>query len=270
MTLLARFGTPPAGVAVEAFIVANLGFLGVDIALAHAANEFARAEEWIPLGYSAVATLLLLPGLLSPRLRARMRGVAIAVAIGAVVVGVAGMVLHLESAFFATQTLRDLVYTAPFVAPLAYVGVGLLLLLNRMETWGSVAWRRWVVFLAFGGFVGNLALALLDHAQNGFFEVEEWASVVVAAFGTSFLFLVVLRPDDAPLVRACRWVLAASALTGLLGFALHLLANLEPTDASFEQRMLHGAPVFAPLLLVDLALLAALGLSGPSPSQNAA
>ena len=48
------------------------------------------------------------------------------------VVGVAGLVLHLDSHFFAEQTIKNLVYTAPFAAPLVYAGVGLLLILNRM------------------------------------------------------------------------------------------------------------------------------------------
>jgi len=50
----------------------------------------------------------------------------------------AGLLLHLDSAFFGEQTLRILVYTAPFVAPLANSGVGLLLILDRMVDARSV------------------------------------------------------------------------------------------------------------------------------------
>ena len=60
------------------------------------------------------------------------RWLGLAVGYGAVLVGVAGLLLHLDSQFFDQQTLKNLVYTAPFAAPLAYAGVGLLLILDRM------------------------------------------------------------------------------------------------------------------------------------------
>ncbi|APR76545.1 Hypothetical protein A7982_01892 [Minicystis rosea] len=255
---LLRALTPAA--CIEWFIVSNLAFLGVDIYLAHAANAFAAAAEWAPLAFSAAATLLLVPGLFSASLRARTRAVAIAVAVCSIVVGVVGMLFHLESAFFGSQTLRDLVYTAPFAAPLAYVGVGLLLLLTRMERAHSPAWSAWIVFLALGGFVGNLALSLLDHAQNGFFHLAEWVSVGIAAFGVSFLLVAVLRREDARFLRICLGLLAIYAGVGVVGFALHVAANLRRPGATLFERFVFGAPAFAPLLFADLALLAALGL----------
>jgi len=63
--------------------------------------------------------------------------------------------------------------SAPFAAPLAYAGLGLLVLLNRMVPAESPEWGWWIVFLALGGFAGNLALSLTDHAQNGFFNALE-------------------------------------------------------------------------------------------------
>ena len=65
-----------------------------------------------------------------------------AVGWGSIVVGIAGALLHLDSAFFEEQTLKNLVYTAPFAAPLAYTGLGFLLLLDRMvdsrtPDWGA-------------------------------------------------------------------------------------------------------------------------------------
>jgi hypothetical protein len=241
--------------ALEAFIAGNLGFLAVDIALAHAANHFARREEWWPVVFSVVATLALLPGLFSARLRSNAVGML--VGFGSIAVGVVGMVFHLRSAFFETQTLAALVYSAPFAAPLAYVGLGLLLLMTRMEP--RPRWDGWVLFLALGGFVGNLALSLLDHAQNGFFARTEWIPVVVAAFTTSFLFMTVAEPADDKVHRVTAYVLGAAVLTGVLGFVLHLLGN-QHRPGPVVDRMIYGAPVFAPLLFADLALLAAIGL----------
>jgi hypothetical protein len=242
----------------EWFVVANLAFLGVDIALAHAENAFARRAEWAPLGFSALATLLLVP-MAAGRGGAGWRIVERAVGATAIAVGVLGMVFHLQSGFFQQRTLHDLVYSAPFIAPLAYVGVGLLLLLLRLETAGSPEMGWWLMLLALGGFAGNLGLSLLDHAQNGFFRWTEWSPVVAAAFGTSFLFVVWLRPDPA-LVRLCGGVLAVAAVVGLLGFVLHASADFHRPAKRVIDRFIFGAPAFAPLLFADLAALGAVAL----------
>lgn len=250
---------PGPGTLVEIFLVANVFLVGGDVGLAHASNAYARADEWAPVAFSGLATLLLAPQLFSARLEERGRPLAFAVAAMSILVGVAGMLFHLSSAFFQRQTLHNLVYSAPFIAPLAYVGMGLLLLLNRMEKPGSVEWARWVVFLALGGYVGNLGMSLLDHAQNGFFYWPEWIAVAGAAFGTAFLALLVIRPLDRALLRATLGVLALDALVGLAGFALHTAGNLR-RPGTFLQQFLHGAPAFAPLLFADLAALAAIGV----------
>jgi hypothetical protein len=140
------------------------------------------------------------------------------------------------------------------------VGVGLLLLLGRTERAGSPAWSAWVVFLALGGFVGNLALSLLDHAQNGFFSAAEWVAVGAAALGASFLLVALVRPADRRFARLCLVLLAVYAGVGVVGFALHAAANLRRPGATLFERFVFGAPAFAPLLFADLALLAALGL----------
>ena len=169
------------------------------------------------------------------------------------------MMLHLESAFFVEETLGNLVYSAPFLAPLAYVGVGLLLLLVQTEAPESPVFGWWVVLLASGGFLGNFGMSLLDHAQNGFFHWTEWIPVVSGAVGSSFLLVVLLRPHAA-FLRLTYGVLAMQAVVGLVGFVLHVTANLRRRELSLGQRFVFGAPAFAPLLFADLALLGALGL----------
>jgi hypothetical protein len=242
----------------EWFVAANIAFLGVDIALAHAENAFRRPAEWAPIAFSAVATLLLIP-MITGRGGRSWRAIERVVAAGAILVGVAGMFFHLQSGFFQKQTIHDLVYSAPFVAPLAYVGVGLLLLLLRSEPAGSLAIAWWLVLLALGGFVGNLGLSLLDHAQNGFFHWTEWIPVVAAAFGSSFLFMVWMRPT--PSLLSVTWpVLALEAIVGLVGFVLHAVSDLQRPAAGVIDRFVFGAPAFAPLLFADLAALGAIAL----------
>jgi hypothetical protein len=245
---------------VEVFATSNIAFLAADIYLAHLENNFARTAEWLPVFFSCLAPLVLVGGLSSGRYqRGVCRVAGYVVGIAAVLVGIAGMLLHLQSAFFELRTLKSLVYTAPFVAPLSYVGVGLLLILNRMESRSSPDFGAWVLFLATGGFVGNFVLSLLDHAQNGFFSPLEWVPVVAAAFGLAFFSTALLRRGRA-LLRLSLGIAALQAVVGLSGFALHLAANLAKPGVPFRDRLIYGAPVFAPLLFADLAALAALGL----------
>ena len=77
----------------------------------------------------------------------------------------------------------------------------------------------------------------------------------------AFLLLVVFRPNDPVLRRATAIVLVVVALIGVLGAGLHLEADLR-APSSLWSALVHRAPVLAPLLYANLALLAALGLWG--------
>ncbi len=274
---------------VELFLLSNIAFLGVDILLAHSASArwqttaalpllpypvFKTRGEWVPIVFSALTTLVLLlsmlwggmrplvperepVGSLSRRL-ARLLGLA--VGWGAIGVGVAGLVLHLRSDFFGEQTIKNLVYTAPFVAPLAYTGVGLVLILNRTVDSRSLDWARWLLLLAMGGFIGNFVLSLADHAQNGFYHKSEWTGVIAGALAVGFLIAVVIAPRDR-LLRGLTWVvMGAQVVVGLVGAYLHVAGNLESPTASLWERFVYGAPAFAPLLFADIAVLVVLGL----------
>jgi len=248
---------PPPLTIVEVFIVANLAFLALDVWIAHATNHFERAAEWIPFYFSLAAPLLLVPGMFA---RGLWRVPGLVIGWISVIVGIAGMLYHLQSHFFAEATMRNLVYTAPFVAPLAYTGLGLLLILDRMIDAGTLEWAQWIVFLALGGFAGNFALSLADHAQNGFFHRGEWIPVASSALACTFLLMLVVRPRDPVLLRASVAVMLLQVLVGTLGFALHLRANFgKPADTLLD-RFIYGAPIFAPLLFANLAALAWIGM----------
>ncbi len=262
----------------EAFAIGNIGFLAVDVAMAHAMNAFKHKGEFIPVVFSLVAAPLLvlamaIGGPLPPTRaavrdaaspgRARLaRWIGLLVGWGSIVVGVAGLILHLEDAFFVEQTLKNLVYTAPFVAPLAYAGLGFLVLLNRMVDARSLEWALWVVVLAAGGWAGNFILSLADHAQNGFFHPSEWVGVLAAAIAFGFLVAVMVVPNNRPLLLLTAAVLAVQFVVGLVGFYLHVHANITSPTADLWQSFIFGAPAFAPLLFDDLAILGLLGVWG--------
>ncbi len=244
--------------ALEWFVVSNIAFLGLDILIAHQENAFKQRVEWAPVLFSALATLALLPMAFGAR-ASFWRAVAQAVGAASIAIGMTGLVLHLRSAFFEEQTLQNLVYSAPFLAPLSYVGVGLLLLLVCMEDPDSPTFGLWIVLLALGGFLGNFGMTLLDHAQNGLFHWTEWIPVTSAALAVGFLLLVLLSPERG-LVRLTYAILALQIGVGVLGFALHVMADLAKHDMPLAERFIFGAPAFAPLLYTDLAFLAMLGL----------
>jgi len=246
----------------ELFILFNLAFLTLDVSLAHAANAFHHRGEWLPVFFSALATLALAAGLRSTRgrLEGRYLRVGSVVGWGSILVGLLGLIWHLQSRFFVEVTLKSLVYSAPFAAPLAYTGLGFLLLLNRNVPTGTVDWGRWVLFFAWGGFIGNFALSLGDHAQNGFFYKAEWISVIGSALAVGFLAIPVFGEAARPFLRLCFGVAALEGLVGLVGFYLHVEANAVRAAGGLEDSFLFGAPIFAPLLFPNLALLAALGL----------
>ena len=267
---------PTPSTIVELFIFLNVSFLAADVYVAHSMNGFAHWAEWIPFGYSLTAPVLLLmamalsgslrppvrlPGeLLSPRERAA-RELGMIVGWAAIVVGVMGLVWHLNSQFFADATLKNLVYTAPFVAPLAYTGLGLLIVLNRMVPCESDEWGRWVVLLAWGGWIGNFVLSLADHAQNAFFNWVEWVPVVASALAIGVLVMAVAEYRNRPFLRLAMGLMILEIAVALVGWGFHLRAIVQSPMSNWWERIVFSAPVFAPLLFANLAILALIGLA---------
>ncbi len=244
----------------EAFIITNLGFLAFDIYLAHSMNDFRRPAEYIPLYFSIGAPLLLAIGLAAARshlLSWKILGATVGAA--SIAIGLAGVIFHLDSAFFYERTLKSLTYSAPFVAPLSYTGLGFLLIMNRMVNDKTLEWRQWILLMTAGGFLGNFILTLVDHATNGFFSVAEWIPVWASALAVGVLIAALLLPPPRPFLFLCVAILALEAAIGLWGFILHARANLAGPSIHAFANFVHGAPPFAPLLFPNLVLLGLLG-----------
>ena len=248
---------------VELFVTANLAILAADIYIAHSVNHFQKAAEYIPLYFSigAPVVLAILIGLRwIGTFDAPWRDVGYMIGWISVLIGLGGVLYHLESRFFLDRTLKSLTYAAPFAAPLAYTGLGFLLLMNRMVGARTAEWARWVIFLALGGFFGNFVLSLTDHASNGFFAKTEWIPVISSALATGFLIVPLVLTVTRRFMDVCLVVMLTQAFVGILGFWFHVEANLvEPGHSVFE-RLVNGAPPMAPLLFPNLVGLALIGM----------
>ena len=246
---------------IEAFVTANLGFLTFDIWLAHSVNQFRRAAEYIPFYFSAIAPVILIVALaFRRRWPAVWKDLGYFMGWAAIVIGLAGVILHLQSHFFDERTLRSLTYSAPFAAPLAYTGLGFLLIMNRMVATQSLEWAQWVLLFALGGFAGNFALSLTDHAENGFFYPLEWAPVVASAVAIGFLVVPLMMRVSRRFLELCAFVMLLEAGVGAWGFVLHAAGNLRGPSVSAFDNFIYGAPPMAPLLFPNLVALALIAL----------
>ncbi len=246
---------------VEIFAVLNLGFLTFDIFLAHSVNQFLKPAEYIPLFFSAGTPVLLIIGLIQRKQhRAVWKILGYVVGWAAILVGLTGVILHLQSHFFYERTIRSLTYSAPFAAPLAYTGLGFLLIMNRMIDSDSAEWARWVLLLTLGGFVGNFIFSLADHAENGFFFRVEWVPVAASALAIGFLVMPVLVRVSRLFIDLCAAVLVLEAIVGLWGFVLHTMGNLHGPSVHPLNNFVYGAPPMAPLLFPNLMVLGIIGL----------
>ena len=246
---------------IEVFVLLNFAGLVADIFLAHSVNQFRRQSEYVPLIFSVIASALLVVIVpLRHRLPAVWRDVGHLIGWLSVIVGLAGVVLHLDSQFFYERTLRSLTYAAPFAAPLAYTGLGLLLIANRLVDPQAAEWPQWVLLLTLGGFIGNFVFSLTDHAMNGFFNPLEWVPVVSSACAIAVLFVPFVMTVDVHYLWLSASVLAIQGLVGVIGFALHAAADFRQPGVSLFERILNGAPPMAPLLFPNLVVLGWIGL----------
>ncbi len=248
---------------VELFVTVNLAILAADIYIAHSVNEFQKRAEYIPLAFSLAAppVLGILIGICwTWKVRRPWHDAGYLFGALSILVGLGGVLYHLESRFFLDRTLKSLTYAAPFAAPLAYTGLGFLLLVNRMVIPRSAEWARWVMFMALGGFFGNFVLSLTDHAENGFFQSTEWIPVISSAFATGFLIAAIVLPITRRFLDICVVVMIIQALVGVIGFWFHVQANLIEPGSSVWDKLVNGAPPLAPLLFPNLVGLALIGI----------
>lgn len=244
------------------FIIINLSFLTIDIFIAHSINNFSNLAEWIPFYFSLTSPIFLIIELGKNWFNKNRKAQLISIIIGiiSIIIGISGFIWHLHGSFFVYYTLKSLVYTAPFIAPLSYAGLGALLLMNCMVDQKSKEWSEWLILLGCGGFFGNFILSLSDHSQNGFFIVYEWIPVISSAIAVSFLVVTLIIKDSVQFINISIFVMIFQIIIGLWGFYFHYMTVLHGNETGYFEKVVYNAPIFAPLLFINLAVLSLFGL----------
>lgn len=96
--------------------------------------------------------------------------------------------------------------------------------------------------------------------MNRFADWAEWIPVVAAAFGLAFLTIAIPFHLNRRHITVTAWVMAAQNIVGVLRAGPPVQSILHGPSESLLANAIHAAPLFAPLLFADLAILGDLGL----------
>jgi hypothetical protein len=265
----------------------NQAFLGIDIYLAHLADQKIQPGEWIPVVFGpAAGGLLLLAGILAFWRRQPAAILATTVFLASIVVGLLGIYFHLIRAGAATGpltyrlTTRLLVWGPPFLGPLMFVLVALFgisavwredppdsgrLALGKRLRVGLPLRKTDVYFLLIGSaaMVATIS-AVFDHARTGWENANLWIPTLVGVFTAIICFSIAV-------VRTPRWsdlviyvaAMTAMVITGLLGVWFHFSDNITSRGIIVAERFVRGAPIMAPLLYANVGLFGIVALLDP-------
>lgn len=266
---------------------ANQAFLGVDIWLAHSISRSITGGEMIPIVFGPTAGLLLLiAGVIAIRHRPAAALFANLVFLSSAVVGIMGIIYHLERAGLPSGALADrlttrlLVWGPPFLGPMMFVMIAL---------WGmSAAWmedppdsgrlriigsfrptlplaKTQVYFLLTGSaaMIATIS-AVFDHARTGWHNGNLWIPTVVGIFAAvvCLVMAALRRPSRSDLIvyTATMFVLI---LTGLIGAWFHYADNVTSGGVIVAERFIRGAPIMGPLLFANVGAFGLIALMDP-------
>ena len=252
---------------VERFVLVNIAFLSLDIYLAHSVNQFREPAEYLPLYFSLTATFVLAVGFIADLVRPRAavwRDLGYLVGWLSITIGLGGVVLHLESRFFYERTIKSLVFAAPFAAPLAYTGLGLLLLMNRMVSADSRMAHVGAVVGA-GWFLRQLPVQRDRSCAKQLLSLERMDTGRQQRLCRRLFNGLVFYADYAALCMADY----RRALDSSGGRCFGIYAALDGQSAwsvtAFVGQSDPSAPPLAPMLFPNLVLLAGIGLFALHP-----
>jgi hypothetical protein len=243
------------------FVAFSLSAMTGDVIIAHAYNKFGVWTQWIPLLVGFFVAAIACVGAING-MEQRGQRTAFAVAMWAsVALGIVGTFFHVRCEECQGISLKDLVYSAPLTAPLAYSGVafaGLIAVRSKSMLWGWSR-RQWIYCLIALGALANGSLCVLDHARNAFFHPAEWLSIFVSLFIAGLFAHAALHRGMSSSERVVMWVgIGVQALVGVAGWVFHVSGSLSQIEGDLLDKLIYGPPVFAPLLFVNLSVIGAM------------
>ncbi|MCB2222546.1 MAG: hypothetical protein KQH83_00100 [Actinobacteria bacterium] len=270
----------------------NQVFLGVDIYLAHLADQTIQPNEWIPVVFGpAAGALLLMAGALALWRRPPAAVLATSVFAISAVVGALGIYFHLVRAALPTGpityrlTTRLLVWGPPFLGPLMFVLVALFGISavwredppdsGRLRILGNLRLkmplRKTDAYFLLVGSTAMVATvsAVFDHARTGWDNTNLWIPTVVGVLVSIVCFAMAT-------IRRPRWgdllvyagAMGLMVITGLLGVWFHFGDNVTSRGVVVVERFIRGAPIMAPLLYANVGLFGLVVLLDPAVRRS--
>lgn len=181
-------------------------------------------------------------------------------------VGVAGLAFHAYNILKRPGGLswNNLFYAAPAIAPGAmalsgFLGYAASHLEHALEHAGSERTRREIGpalgLLMAGGMVSTVAEAALLHFRGAYHDPFMYAPITVPPVAAAALAVASLKTNDGTL-RAARWALGATAVTGVLGSMFHVYGVQRNMGGwrNWRQNLFVGPPIPAPPSFTGLAI----------------
>jgi hypothetical protein len=270
----------------------NEFILGVDTYLAHSISGTIRSGEWVPIIFGPIAGLLLFAaGLIALRRRILANLIASGVFMASVVVGILGSYFHLQRIILTGApvgeqlTAQLIVFGPPVLGPLTFALVailgisaawqeappdsGRLHLFGKLRLQMPLSKTRAYFFLVAVFVLVTLLSSVIDHAKTNFENTWLWIPTIVGSFAVLVTTAMgaYARLDRGDLIT----YLAAMALlvvVGLVGAVLHIQHNLVGQGTIVDERFIRGAPLLAPLLYANMALLGVIVLLAPETDRS--
>ncbi len=266
--------------------------LGADTYLAHSISGTIRNGEWIPIIFGPIAGILLLvAGLIALRRRILANLIASGIFLTSIVVGLLGSYFHLNRIIQTGAQLDEqlssqlIVYGPPVLGPLTFALVAVLGI--------SAAWQEEPVDSGRLHLFGNLRLqmplsktrayfllvavfllvtllsSVIDHAKTNFDNPWLWVPTVVGSFAVLVTMAMgaFTRLGWGDLITYLVTMVLLVGV-GLLGTFFHIQHNLGNLGLIVDERFIHGAPLLAPLLYANMAVLGVIVLLEPEVNRN--
>lgn len=266
--------------------------LGVDTYLAHSITGTLKPGEWIPVIFGLAAGIsLFLAGWIARYKRSLANSIASLVFLASMLIGVLGSYFHLHRGLLPDApagqqiTALLLIYGPPLLGPITFALIGILGLSAAwqedpvdsgfMHLFGKATIKmplsktRAYFFMAALFMLATVLSSVLDHARTNF--ANPWLWLPTLAGSLAVLITTAMgaydRLERKDLITYMV-VMALMGVVGLLGAFFHIEYNLTGQGAILGERFIHGAPILAPLLFANMALLGLIVLLDPTAKKD--